>query len=146
MASGASGGGGFTAPAISPSPWSWRAAKGMVMSYTELTDSIEQFTDLEARAGVTIRGLLAWVDHDECGDDEYEVTILGEVVAPGGGGITHTIELGISCYNDKGQVCGRSTTYLFKAEFFGLDTFKDTVCCKGMPVRIKLTPRINDAT
>ncbi|WP_417523692.1 hypothetical protein [Marinovum sp.] len=111
------------------------------MPFKEITDCVQRLEMLEEAAGIEIGGLMVTVGEDP-DDGEYRISILGEITAPGGGRIDSDVEINFNCYNANRQVCGTTTAYLLAESFMGLETLDETIYSKGVPVEMKIIPKV----
>lgn len=112
------------------------------MSFKEITHCVQRFEMLEEKAGIEIHGLMVTVDDDEDSDGEYSVHVLGEITAKNGTKIRNAVEIRISCYNAKGQLCGTTEKTIWPERFFGVDTLDHGIYARGFPVSMKIMPSV----
>ncbi len=67
----------------------------------DITSSIERMPALEDRTGTRLDAIYGETEQH---DDEYDVHVRGEIYAASGGGLTDSVDLVLTVYDDQGRV------------------------------------------
>ncbi len=106
------------------------------MAKLDLTSKIERLEAFEERLMVSFKSLSAFIDaedEDEDGDDDYiTVDVRGEIHAATGTKIKKDVTVVIAVYDKSDRVIGTSESTYYSDDFFGFDTFTESV---HVPVR-----------
>lgn len=108
------------------------------MGRYEWSHLVETSETMEEKAGIRLKGLYAEIEEPASPEDQFEVTVMGEVESISGGPIESDIEIQVVIYNKKGQVIDVSTDMIFSDEFTGYEAFKISALTNVVPTRIRL--------
>ena len=97
------------------------------MATKDLTSKIERLEAFEDRMGITFKSLSAFMDNDDDDNDYITVDVRGEMHAASGTKINDDVALVIAVYDDSDRVIGTSESRYYSDDFFGLDTFSESV-------------------
>lgn len=111
------------------------------MAKIDLTAKLERLEAFEERLGVTFKSLSAFIDDDD--DDDYiSVDVRGEIHAASGTKIKNDVEVMIAAYDTLDRVIGTSETRYYSDDFFGLDTFSESVTVSIRQIsKIRIYPK-----
>jgi len=90
----------------------------------DISDVIERIDAFETRNGVRMEGLYAKLTEVR---SELFVTVIGELHALAGRGLSSDLEIVISVHDDKGRVVATDVTYISEDTFFGFEVFSERI-------------------
>lgn len=114
------------------------------MAKKDLTKKIERLDAFEERLGVTFKSLSAFMDIDYEDDDYIAVDVRGEIHAASGTKIKNDVTVVIAAYDESDRVIGTSESCYYADDFFGFDTFSESVNVSVKNVaKIRIYPKKN---
>lgn len=97
---------------------------------------IERLEAFEERLGVSIEGLFAYLQPNQC------IYTNGELHCREGNELNQDIELVISAHNASGAILRSTTTTIKAKSFFGFEIFSQGMSpCAGSVCRIRIYPK-----
>lgn len=107
------------------------------MAKLDLTSKIERLEAFEERLMVSFKSLSAFIDAEDDDDDDDDddyimVDVRGEIHAATGTKIKKDVTVVIAVYDKSDRVIGTSEFTYYSDDFFGFDTFTESV---HVPVR-----------
>lgn len=99
------------------------------MAKIDLTSKIERLEAFEERLGVDFKSISAFMDLDDDYDEDSYLTVdvRGEIHSASGMQIDQDIIVVFAAYDDLDRIIGTSEARFYSDDFFGLDTFSESV-------------------